>query len=43
MPVIALASSTVMEGYRWSVPAAVGLVVVIVGNVLVLSAPRPRS
>jgi drug/metabolite transporter (DMT)-like permease len=43
MPVIALAISTFTEGYRWSVPAAIGLVVVVIGNVLVLSAPRPRA
>jgi drug/metabolite transporter (DMT)-like permease len=41
MPVIALAISTFTEGYVWSIPAAIGLVIVVIGNVLVLSAPRP--
>lgn len=41
MPVIALAVATFAEGYRWSLAAAIGLLVVILGNVLVLSAPRP--
>jgi hypothetical protein len=41
MPVIALAISTFTEGYVWSIPAAIGLAIVVIGNVLVLSAPRP--
>ncbi len=41
MPVIALGISTFTEGYVWSVPAALGLAIVVIGNVLVLSAPRP--
>ena len=40
MPALALAVSTVAEGYRWTWPAAVGLVAVAIGNVLVLRAPR---
>ncbi|GGH19635.1 membrane protein [Alsobacter metallidurans] len=35
-PVFALAISTVFEGYVWTLPAAMGLVLVLAGNVLVL-------
>ncbi len=40
-PVVALAISTVFEGYVWSWPARIGLVCVLVGNLIVL-APRSR-
>jgi len=36
-PVIALLVSTMFEGYRWSAPAFVGLVVLLAGNALALS------
>lgn len=36
-PVVALAISTVAEGYVWTLPALVGLGLVILGNLLVLS------
>jgi drug/metabolite transporter (DMT)-like permease len=36
-PVVAMALSTAFEGYRWSVEAAVGVVLAIAGNVLVMS------
>lgn len=39
-PVIALLVSTAFEGYRWTVPAVLGLVAVIAGNVLVLRTPK---
>ncbi len=35
-PVFALAISTVFEDYRWTLPAAVGLVLVLAGNLFVL-------
>lgn len=40
MPVVALTTSTFIESYVWTLPAIVGLVAVIVGNVLVLGKPR---
>lgn len=39
-PVVALALSTVFEGYRWTPLAVAGLVLVLAGNVLVLRRPR---
>ncbi len=36
-PVVALAISTMLEGYRWSAPALVGVTTVLLGNVLVLA------
>lgn len=33
-PFVALAVSTVFEGYRWSVPAGVGLALVVLGNLV---------
>jgi drug/metabolite transporter (DMT)-like permease len=42
-PVVALAVSTLFEGYRWSVPAVVGLAVLVAGNALALGgASRAR-
>jgi drug/metabolite transporter (DMT)-like permease len=35
-PIVALAVSTVLEDYRWSVPAVIGVALVLVGNLLVL-------
>jgi drug/metabolite transporter (DMT)-like permease len=35
-PVVALAMSTLFEDYRWSVPALIGLAVLIAGNALAL-------
>jgi drug/metabolite transporter (DMT)-like permease len=35
-PVVALAVSTLFEGYRWSLPAIVGLAVLVAGNALAL-------
>ena len=42
LPVVALAVSTVLEGYRWTIPAGLGLAAVLAGNLLVLRAPRLR-
>lgn len=39
-PLVALAISSVMEGYRWTAPAVVGLALVMAGNVLVFRKPR---
>jgi drug/metabolite transporter (DMT)-like permease len=36
IPVLAMATSTVFEGYRWSAPALAGMALVLVGNVLML-------
>jgi len=41
-PVVALAVSTVMEGFQWTVLAALGMLSVLAGNLLVL-APRRRA
>lgn len=35
-PVVALAVSTLFEGYRWSVPSIIGLAVLVAGNALAL-------
>jgi drug/metabolite transporter (DMT)-like permease len=40
MPVVALTASTFAEGYAWTLPAAIGIVAVIFGNVMVLRTPR---
>jgi drug/metabolite transporter (DMT)-like permease len=36
IPVLAMATSTVFEGYRWSASALAGMVLVLTGNVLIL-------
>ncbi len=41
-PVIALAISTVVEDYQWTLAAGIGFVCVILGNLLVLGPRRPR-
>jgi drug/metabolite transporter (DMT)-like permease len=38
-PLVALGFSTVFEGYRWSAAALVGVLLVLAGNLLVLSRP----
>ena len=40
-PVVALNISVFAEGYQWSAPALLGLVLVMLGNVLVFSKPKP--
>jgi drug/metabolite transporter (DMT)-like permease len=42
-PLVALGISTLFEGYRWSVPALVGVFLVLVGNFLVLSRRRKMA
>ncbi len=42
LPLVALAVSTILEGYRWTSPAGCGLAAVLVGNLLVLRVPRRR-
>jgi drug/metabolite transporter (DMT)-like permease len=37
IPIVALAMSTLFEGYQWTLPAAVGVLFVLIGNVVVLS------
>ncbi|TDV69834.1 DMT family transporter [Pseudomonas sp. LP_7_YM] len=39
-PVVALNVSAFAEGYQWTLPALMGLVLVMLGNVLVFSKPR---
>ncbi len=41
IPVLAMATSTVFEGYRWSGPALGGMALVLAGNVLMLRRARP--
>lgn len=36
-PIVALALSTLFEGYRWTVPALIGVATVLAGNLLVLA------
>ena len=40
-PVVAMLFSTLLEGYRWSLPGVIGVALAVAGNVLVLRAPRP--
>ena len=40
MPAVALAASTFAEGYVWTLPAAIGIVAVMIGNVMVLRPPK---
>ena len=39
-PIVALALSTLFEGFQWTTAAAVGVVLVLCGNALVLSRGR---
>ena len=41
-PVVALNISAFVEGYQWSAPALMGLVLVMVGNVLVFRKAKPK-
>jgi drug/metabolite transporter (DMT)-like permease len=43
IPVVAMATSTLFEGYRWSAPALAGMMLVIAGNLLMLRRARPES
>lgn len=42
-PVVALAISTLVEGYAWSPAAVIGLALVLTGNALVLMKPGSRA
>lgn len=42
-PVVALAISTVFEGYQWTLPAALGMVVVLGGNVYILRMKQKKT
>ena len=39
-PIVALLISTWLEDYRWTMPAAGGVMLIVIGNVLALSKPR---
>jgi len=41
-PVVALNISAYAEGYQWTMPALMGLVLVMLGNVLVFRKPKPQ-
>lgn len=41
-PIVALTVSTLVEGYQWTALAAVGVVLALIGNVLVLRRPATR-
>ncbi|NIA68256.1 DMT family transporter [Pelagibius litoralis] len=41
-PLVALAISTVVEDYVWTAPALAGVVLVLIGNLLVLTRPRAK-
>jgi drug/metabolite transporter (DMT)-like permease len=40
IPVVALAISTVVEGYQWTVLAVMGLILILLGNYLVMKKPK---
>lgn len=42
-PLVALAISTAFEGYRWTLPAAIGMVLVLGGNYFVLKTRERRK
>ena len=42
MPIIAMAITTVMEGYRWTPLAALGVVVALAGLVVALRQPAAK-
>jgi drug/metabolite transporter (DMT)-like permease len=42
-PVVAMALSTLFEGYRWTVPGALGAALAVAGNVLVLRKAATRG
>jgi drug/metabolite transporter (DMT)-like permease len=43
IPVVAMATSTVFEGYRWSAPALAGMLLVGAGSVLMLRRPAGKA
>ena len=42
-PLVALAISTLFENYQWTPPAALGVALVLGGNLLILERARPQS
>ena len=42
-PLVALNISAVVEGYQWTPPALLGLLLVMLGNVLVFRRPKPAA
>ncbi len=42
-PAVALLISTVFEGYRWTIPAAIGMLLTLAGNWLILSQRKNNS
>ena len=42
-PVVALAVSTFVENFQWSIPAVLGLIAALAGNVLVLRPRKPAA
>jgi drug/metabolite transporter (DMT)-like permease len=43
IPVVALVMSTLFESYAWTLVAGIGVLFVLIGNVVVLSAPRQAT
>ena len=39
MPIIALILSTIFEGYHWTANAAIGIAMVLAGNLIILTPP----
>ncbi len=42
-PVVALLISTAIEGYRWTIPAAIGMLLTLAGNWLILSQRKNKQ
>jgi drug/metabolite transporter (DMT)-like permease len=42
-PVVALVVSTLFENYRWTLPAVIGLGVLVAGNALALGGAKPKA
>jgi len=42
-PVVALLISTAFEGYRWTTPAVIGMLLTLVGNWLILSQRKNKQ
>jgi drug/metabolite transporter (DMT)-like permease len=42
-PIVALAISTVLEGYNWTPLAMIGVALILVGNVIMFWRPRKRG
>ena len=41
-PLVALNISAMVEGYQWTPPALLGLLLVMLGNILVFRRPKPQ-